>query len=218
VTLEEIREEVPAILYAWYPGMEGGNAIADTLFGDAEPEGRLPFVIPTSADHLPHWDPDAAHETYDRWWGYRKLDREQHEPAFPFGFGLGYGSHSVDSVTARTHPGAIVATVGLTNTGGADSSSVIQIYATRVDRDDDEYARQLIGFAKARTEAGRSSSIEVICSLVPLGHRDPATRTWQTLAGEYEIVAGQFAGDPDAVKTRVVVPRGIVEAMTPSVR
>ena len=90
VTLEEIREAAPAILYAWYPGMEGGNAIADVLFGDAEPEGRLPFVIPTSADHLPHWDPESSRENYDRWWGYRKLDRDRHEPAYPFGFGLGY--------------------------------------------------------------------------------------------------------------------------------
>ena len=217
VTLEEIRDAVPAILYAWYPGMEGGNAIADVLFGDAEPEGRLPFVIPTSADHLPHWDPDASHETYDRWWGYRKLDRDRHKPAFPFGFGLGYGSHSVDSVTASVHPGAIVATVGLTNTGAMDSSTVIQIYATRVGFAADEYARQLIGFAKVRTEAGRSTRVDVVCSLAPLSHRDPSTRTWHTVAGEYEIVAAQFAGDPDAVTTTVDVPRGDIEAMTPAV-
>ena len=83
ITLEEIRDEVPAILYAWYPGMEGGNAIADVLFGDAEPEGRLPFVIPTSAEHLPHWDPEASRETYDRWWGYRKLDRDAPRACLP---------------------------------------------------------------------------------------------------------------------------------------
>ena len=216
VTVEEIRDLVPAILYAWYPGMEGGNAIADVLFGDAEPEGRLPFVIPTSADHLPHWDPDAGHETYDRWWGYRKLDRDRHKPAFPFGFGLGYSTHSVDSVTARVGPRAIVATVGLTNTGAMDSSTVVQIYATRVGFAADEYARQLIGFAKVRTEAGRSTSVEVVCSLAPLSHRDPSTRAWHTAAGEYEIVAAQFAGDPDAVSTAIDIPRGVVEAMTPA--
>ena len=216
VTLEEVRDRAPAILYAWYPGMEGGNAIADVLFGDAEPEGRLPFVIPTSADHLPHWDPDAGHETYDRWWGYRKLDHDRHVPAFPFGFGLGYGTHSVDSVSARATPAAIIATVGLTNTGAVDSSSVVQIYATRVGHAADAYARQLIGFAKVRTEAGESMSVDVVCSVAPLSHRDSATREWHTSAGEYEIEAAQFAGDPDAAKTSLAIPRVVVEAMTPS--
>ena len=201
ITLEEIRGDVPAILYAWYPGMEGGNAIADVLFGDAEPEGRLPFVIPTSAEHLPHWDPEASRETYDRWWGYRKLDRDGHEPAYPFGFGLGYGSHSIDSVAARALPDAIAATVAITNTGGTDSSSVVQIYATRTERGAGEFARQLIGFGKVRTEAGRTTTVEVACSLTPLSHRDPATHEWRTAAGEYEISAAQFAGDPAAART-----------------
>ena len=217
LTLEEIRDEVPAILYAWYPGMEGGNAIADILFGDAEPEGRLPFVIPTSAEHLPHWDPDADHETYDRWWGYRKLDHDRHEPAFPFGFGLGYGTHSVDSVVAHVEPGAIVASVGVTNTGAVDSSSIVQIYATRVGHAADEYARQLIGFAKVRTEAGQSTSVDVLCSLAPLSHRDSATREWHTVTGDYEIIAAQFAGDPDAASTTVASPSGVLVAMTPAI-
>ena len=212
ITLEEIRNDVPAILYAWYPGMEGGNAIADVLFGDAEPEGRLPFVIPTSAEHLPHWDPEASRETYDRWWGYRMLDRDQHEPAYPFGFGLGYGSHSVDSVSARTLAGSIVATVAITNTGDTDSSTVVQVYATRADRAPDEYARQLIGFAKVRTEAGQTATAEIVCSMVPLSRRDSTAREQRIRAGEYAISAAQFAGDPHAATTTLSIGSGLVHA------
>ena len=205
VTLEEIRNDVPAILYAWYPGMEGGNAIADVLFGDAEPEGRLPFVIPTSIEHLPHWDPDASSETYDRWWGYRMLDRDHHEPAYPFGFGLGYGSHSIRSVTAKPSSSGFTATVTIANTGNADSSSVVQVYASRRDRATEEYARQLVGFAKVRTEAGQTANVDVACSLAPVSQRDPATREWHLVAGEYEISAAQFAGDPDAARTALTL-------------
>jgi beta-glucosidase len=212
VTLEEIRNDVPAILYAWYPGMEGGNAIADVLFGDAEPEGRLPFVIPTSAEHLPHWDPDANTETYDRWWGYRMLDRDDHEPAYPFGFGLGYGSHSVRSVTAEPSSSGFAATVTIANTGTADSSSVVQVYASRRDRTTEEYTRQLVGFAKVRTEAGQAATVDVACSLAPVSHRDPATREWYTAAGEYEISAGQFAGDPDAARTSLTLGSQFAQA------
>ena len=210
ITLEEIRGHVPAILYAWYPGMEGGNAIADVLFGDTEPEGRLPFVIPTSAEHLPHWNPESSRENYDRWWGYRKLDRDRHEPAYPFGFGLGYTRHSIDSVAVHTRGDAIVTTVSITNTGEADSSSVVQIYAARTDRSANEYERQLIGFGKVRTEAGHATTVEVTCSLVPLSHRDATTREWRSVAGEYEISAAQFAGDPDAAKTRLAIESGLV--------
>lgn len=212
ITLEEIRDEVPAILYAWYPGMEGGNAIADVLFGDADPEGRLPFTIPTSADHLPHWDPEASTETYDRWWGYRKLDLDSHEPAFPFGFGLGYGSHSVDSVSARTLSDAIVATVSIANTGKTDSSSVVQIYASRADRAPEEYVRQLIGFAKVRTEAGQTETIDVLCSMIPLSRRDGKTHEHRTLAGTYILSAAQFAGDPDAATTTLTIGSKVLHA------
>lgn len=216
ITLEEIRHEVPAILYAWYPGMEGGNAIADVLFGDAEPEGRLPFVIPTSAEHLPHWNPEASRETYDRWWGYRKLDRDHHEPAYPFGFGLGYGSHSIPSVTVRALSGAIIATVTITNTGEADSSSIVQVYSSRIDGTPTEYTKQLIGFAKVQTEAGQTSTVDVVCSLAPLSQRDGVTHRWRTVAGDYEIAAAQFAGDPDAARTRITLRAELLEAMTPS--
>ncbi|CAM6004565.1 unnamed protein product [Sphagnum balticum] len=63
---EKLREKFTSILYGWYWGCEGGNALQDVLWGDAEPSGRLPFVIPASEKDLPTWDPDAREVTYDR--------------------------------------------------------------------------------------------------------------------------------------------------------
>ena len=90
ILTEAWRDSVPALLMAWYGGMEGGRALASVLTGSEEPGGRLPFVLPTDAAHLPFFDSAAKSVEYDDQWGQRRLDGEGHRPAFPFGFGLGY--------------------------------------------------------------------------------------------------------------------------------
>ena len=74
----------------WYPGMEGGHALADVLLGKVKPVGKLPCTFAKRAEDLPFYDKDATAITYDLWHGYRKLERDGVEPAFPFGFGLSY--------------------------------------------------------------------------------------------------------------------------------
>ena len=90
ILMEEWKAMVPAILHAFYPGMEGGTAIAKILFGDANPAGKLPFTIPTDIHHLPDFDKNADQCEYGRYHGYTKLEKEGHQPAFAFGFGLSY--------------------------------------------------------------------------------------------------------------------------------
>ena len=90
VIMERWREEVPAILILWYPGMEGGHALADIVLGKKQPTGRLPFTIPTSADHLPPFNNRSKTVTYSPLHGQALLDRLRVEAAFPFGSGLTY--------------------------------------------------------------------------------------------------------------------------------
>ena len=90
VIMEAWRAKVPAILMLWYPGQEGGHALADILLGKVNPSGRLPCTFPASADQLPFFDRDAHAITYDLWHGYRKLLRDGNKPAYAFGFGLSY--------------------------------------------------------------------------------------------------------------------------------
>lgn len=90
VVMERWREIVPAILILWYPGMEGGHALADIVLGNKKPTGRLPFAIPTSADHLPPFDNKAKTVTYSPLHGQARLDHLRLQPAFPFGHGLTY--------------------------------------------------------------------------------------------------------------------------------
>jgi beta-glucosidase len=90
VLMERWRHAVPAILMLWYPGMEGGHALADIVLGRRSPTGRLPFVIPTSEEHLPPFDPDATVAEYGRLLGQALLDHLGVPAAYRFGFGLSY--------------------------------------------------------------------------------------------------------------------------------
>jgi beta-glucosidase len=89
--MERWRHLVPGILILWYAGMEGGHALADVILGRARPTGRLPFAIPTSADHLPSFDPDATVVEYGDLHGQALLDYLGVPAAYPYAFGLTYG-------------------------------------------------------------------------------------------------------------------------------
>jgi beta-glucosidase len=206
VVMEAWREQVAAILMVWYPGMEGGHAIADVLAGATEPGGRMPMVTPTDPAHLPIFDPGARHITYDRWWGQRKLDRDGDRAAFPLGFGLGYTMFVLtDLEVTSAGPitsdggGSVSVWVTATNTGARDGSTVIQLYAVSSGpRPYDRPGRQLLGFGRVKLPAGESTRIQLFGTLRPLARRDPATRRWSPVPGSYRLEAAQYSGDERA--------------------
>ena len=123
-------DPVPATLMVWYPGMEGGHALADVLTGVAEPGGRLPFAVPTDEDHLVAFDPDADAVVYDLFHGQWKLDRDGNSPHRPFGAGLGYTSWRLDPSSFRVAldgPDTTTGTVSVdvTNTGLRAGATVV---------------------------------------------------------------------------------------------
>jgi beta-glucosidase len=201
VLMETWRERVPAIVLAWYPGMEGGHALADVLIGSAEPGGRLPFVIPRCASHLPTFDRDARTIHYDRYYGYRKLERDGHAPAFPFGFGLGYTTWRVDQLSLHHDH----ADVRVTNTGARTGATVIQLYAG-CEEQQDRPRRQLVGFARVELPPGASTVVSLAWSTAPLSRRDSRTRSWSITPGSYRFEAGQYVGDPDAAVAFLRLP------------
>ncbi|MEV4617713.1 glycoside hydrolase family 3 C-terminal domain-containing protein [Asanoa sp. NPDC049573] len=177
------QHRVPAILLAWYPGMAGGRAIGDILTGAAEPGGRLPVAIPTHADHLPSFDPDARRIEYDAWWGQRKLDRDGHRAAYPFGFGLGYTTFAL---TLLSHLDD-VATVRVRNTGARAGSTVVQIYAVA------EAVPRLVGFRRVALAPDEEADVDVALDLTPTRERDPATRAWSRRPGHWHLVAAEHS-------------------------
>jgi beta-glucosidase len=204
----KLREQLGALLLAWYPGMEGGHALADVLLGIVEPGGRLPFVIPEDADQLPYFDPDARAIAYDRWWGYRLLDRAGHTPAYAFGYGLGYTRFAFDSLVVTATDKGLQAELGVTNTGARDGSAVVQVYGGPADPDGGRPRRQLLGFARVELAAGATCRVRVNTSLRPLSRRI-GTGHWSLPAGRYLIEAAQHAGDLQALAVELELGAGV---------
>ena len=151
--------EVAAILVAWFPGQEFGNALADVVLGVAEPGGRLPTTWPGSEDGLPSTQPVDGVLSYDEglFIGYRAYDRDGRTPHYPFGHGLGYTTWSYDAIEAPAEaaPATISVTVRVSNTGTRRGREVVQLYASRADGGVERPVRWLAGFAPVEAEAGR---------------------------------------------------------------
>jgi len=204
VLTEGWRQHVPAMLLMWYAGMEGGHALADVLTGVQNPAGRLPFSIPTCAEHLPFFDKDAATITYDRFHGQRLLDKLGVAPAFPHGFGLSYTDFSIvtaviaarDDVSATLH-------VEVKNSGNYDGRHVVQVYG-RSSTGPYEDQRMLVGFAGIDVRAGDTARVEVTVSYLPLAVWDQAgARRILPKPSDLLLEISSFAGDLDARTIRL---------------
>lgn len=194
VTMNAWVHSVPAVLMSWYPGIEGGHALADLLFGDVDFAGRLPFVVPTDETHLPHWDIDARTETYDLWHGHAKLRRDHHEPAFAFGFGLSYGSCEI--VSAKIIDDDVVE-CRIANTGDRNTSTIVQVYGGVPDSIFERIERRLIGFARVDVLAGATTTEDVRIDRRLLDVRSNGAWVRENLPISYHI--GQYAYDPATV-------------------
>ena len=194
VVMEQWRHLVPAIMLLWYPGVEGGNALADVLFGQVNPSGHLPFSIPTDEGHLPHWNPDATHETYDLWHGHWKLTRDRNPPAYPFGHGLSYTDFAFNDL--RVDAAGCTATVAVTNTGARHGVAVVQCYAGVPESAWPRPAERLIGFVRVGVPAGATVHATVPLRVEHLRVRSHGS--WITEAFPVRIVASQWAGEPGA--------------------
>ena len=199
-------ESVPATLMVWYPGMEGGHALADVVTGRAEPGGRLPFAVPVDETDLVAFDPDAATAVYDLFHGQWLLDRDEREPAFAFGLGLTYTDFEI--IEARVEPGPggpgeeewrVHATVA--NVGPRAGSTVVQVYAGIPLSHYERPHRRLVGFARVALEPGHEAEVELRCPLDPLRVRDHGA--WVTERGRYHLDVGLRANDPDRVELTI---------------
>jgi len=191
ILTEGWRERVPAVLMAWYGGMEGGRALADVLTGAAEPTGRLPFVIPTDPSHLPPFDRTAKQVVYDGSWGQRKLDADGHAAAFPFGFGLGYTTLEHEPVSHTFDNEGGTAQVRVSNPGEREGTTVIQVYAADVSLA--HPVSQLLGFRKVTVPAGGEAVIQIELDATPTLQRDPATHEWSPRPGDWALLAAQHS-------------------------
>jgi beta-glucosidase len=156
IALGEVEEIADAILFVWYPGMEGGHAVADVLFGDVSPAGKLPITFPKSLDQLHAFDDySMAHRTY------RYLTEE---PLYPFGFGLSYSKFEYSDLqldtTSLAPEDSLNVSLTLTNRGESDSAEVVQFYLSDIQASTIVPFHHLIGFERVIIKAGESHTLK----------------------------------------------------------
>jgi beta-glucosidase len=194
-------DEVPAVLVAWFPGQEFGNALADVLLGDREPGGRLPMVWPAAEHgHLPSTRPVDGRLVYEEsiHVGNCAYDRAGVKPAFCFGHGLGYTSWDYLEVTAppRLDPDHdAVVTVRVRNTGPRPGREVAQVYASRPASAVERPTRWLVGFAGASADPGQEVAVEVTVPARAFARWDAETHAWTIEQGRFRLTVGRSYGD-----------------------
>ena len=199
ITMGGWLPEVEALLMVWYPGQMGGYAIADLLFGVANPSGKLPITFPTGLDQLPPFDNVSAEVTYGYFHGYRYLDRNGATPEFPFGFGLSYTTFSIDNLQASQATaiaGDVVRfSVDVTNSGSTAGAEVVQLYVTYPGSAVERSERDLKGFVKVTLGAGESETVEIELQVNDLAYYDVAQAAWTLEALEHAIHVGTSSRD-----------------------
>ncbi|MEV3908534.1 beta-glucosidase [Streptomyces canus] len=188
------REDVAAVLLGWFPGQEGGAALADVLTGAHEPGGRLPTTWGTLADApVTRVAPEGGELPYDEgvFIGYAAWEKEGRTPVYPFGHGLGYTHWTYESVEVR----GTTVRVGLRNSGSRPGREVVQVYLAPAGPDAERPARRLAGFAGA--VAGPGERVEVTVEIPRRAFEiwDEKTSSWSYVKGSYEIQVGRSIGD-----------------------
>jgi beta-glucosidase len=198
--------KVPSVLYAWYPGMEGGNALARALFGDVNPSGKLPCTFPKrladSPAHALHAYPGTnGTEIYKEGLlvGYRWFDTKKIEPLFPFGYGLSYTTFKYSNLNLVPGPEALGAPVTvefeLANTGSRAGAEVAQVYVQEASPSLPRPLKELKGFKKVLLQPGEKQKVSLVLDRNAFAHYDPDQKAWVADKGDYKILVGGSSRD-----------------------
>ena len=186
VALTPELETCDAILQAWYPGEQGGHAVADVLFGDYNPSGKLPVTFYRDDSQLPPFDDyRMAGRTYRYFRG---------TPLFPFGYGLSYTTFSTGTPKYNAEKGTI--TLNVTNTGKRDGVEIVQAYL-RNPADTAGPAKTLRGFTRVELKAGETKAVTIDFPRTAFEWWDALTNIMRVAPGKYEILVGTSSMDKD---------------------
>ena len=187
-------DNADAIVQAWYAGEQGGRAVADVLFGQYNPSGKLPLTFYRSTDQLPDFeDYRMQGRTYRYFTG---------EPLFPFGYGLSYTTFALE----RPHidPQHRIISVNVTNTGSRQGDEVVQVYLRRLD-DSNGPKKTLRAFKRVSLQAGESEVVEIPFRYSDFENWDEQSNTMRVVPGRYELMVGNSSRDADLKKFTVTV-------------
>lgn len=199
ILVEEWVADVEGLVFAFYPGQEGGHALTELLSGAANFSGRLPFSMPMAELDLPVFDNVSEVVTYEYLHGYRYLEAESTTPSFPFGFGLSYAEVRYDELTLAASELDADATaelaVTITNTGSTATIETVQAYVAVTDSSVERAPQDLRAFAQVALAAGAEVEVTLEIPLSRLAYWDTSTDAWVVEAGAYEVRVGPHSGE-----------------------
>ncbi len=199
IIVEEWKDRVNGIIHAFYPGMEGGTAIARTIFGEVNPGGKLPFTVAADESYYPDFDRLAEEVQYDRYHGYIKLDHDGSKAAFPFGFGLSYTTFAQDSARMKVTDDAVEVSVNVSNTGEIAGDQVIQLYIGFDNSAVEREHKLLKGFQRVHLEPGQTKQITIVCPFEKIRWYNPDRGEWELELMEYQAYIGSSSDEDDLV-------------------
>ncbi len=210
ILVETFVDQVSALLLAWYPGMEGGNAIAEVLFGDVNPSGKLPVTFPRSEEQLPAFVNDKDAVTYGFLHGYRYVDGMYEDPRYPFGHGLSYttfafGNLVLDRSTA-TSGGRVRVSVDVTNTGARAGDEVVQLYVSYPGSQVERAVRELKGFQRVSLQPGETKAVGMDLEVRDLAYWDAGTSSFVVEPLTYTVSVGDSSRDLPLAASFSVLP------------
>ena len=199
VRMDPWIEKAPAVLEAWYPGQEGGNAIANVLFGDVNPSGKLPETFPRRLEDNPSYgnfpgEGGKVHYAEGIFVGYRHYDRKQIAPLFPFGYGLSYTRFEYRNLQVLPEGIGIgdgfEVSVAVRNAGERAGKEVVQLYVGDLASSVERPVRELKAFEKVDLEAGEVRTVRFALDERALAFYDLERKAWVVEPGDFEIVVG----------------------------
>ncbi len=199
-------QSVSTILYSWFNGSEAGNAIADVLFGEVNPSGKLPFTIPVKLEDIGVHALKAypGHNLTVEYKegilvGYRWFDTKQIEPKYPFGFGLSYTTFTMQKAkTDKTnyHPGEeIILTCNIRNTGSLAGKETVQVYVQAIKSEIPRASKELKAFKKVLLNKAENQKIQLKIKVDDLAYFDTAEEKWIVEPGKYKLLIGSSSRD-----------------------
>ncbi len=215
-------DEVPAILQAWYPGQEGGDAIADVIFGLSDPGGRLPTTFPMQVEDSPshlNYPGEAGTVSYGEgiFVGYRGYERRKLAPRFPFGHGLSYTTFAYGAMAldreAIAIDDSVTVSVRVRNTGSRTGHEVVQVYVRDPESSLLRPEKELKGFSKVTLQPGEDRSVQITLTPRAFAAWDPRAHAWVVEPGDFEIIVASSSSN---IRGRAMLRVGTAEEARPA--
>jgi beta-glucosidase len=204
ITMSRWIGKVPAILDLWYGGQEGGNAIADVLFGDANPSGKLPVSFVKQWKDSPaygHYPGENLQVDYAEgiYVGYRYFDKRNIEPLFPFGYGLSYTNFDYSDLKVSPDKAAPSQSVGVTlrvrNSGSRAGAEVVELYLHDAHSTVDHPIQELKGFRRVVLAPGETRVVDFTLDRSAMAYYSTAKRDWVAEPGQFDVLVGSSSRD-----------------------